>query len=109
MAIPQRRRDVTPGSGTQAVGDQIQQPLGLFRAGRAQTALAWSRANPVVVAPQVGANLDEAVALLDIVLTDDEIAQLERPYTPRHDFQGISGDAELQRIAARIPQLTVSR
>ncbi|EWM18542.1 aldo/keto reductase [Kutzneria sp. 744] len=79
---------------------------------RAQVALAWLRANPVVVAPLVGANstrhIDEAVASLDVVLTAEEIAQLERPYTPRYDFQGISSDAELQRIAARIPQMTTS-
>ncbi|MEW9534242.1 aldo/keto reductase [Microbispora sp. NPDC049125] len=74
---------------------------------RAQVALAWLRANPVVTAPLVGANTirhtDEAVASLDIELTAEEIAQVERPYTPRYDFQGISSDAELQRIMARIP------
>ncbi|MEV6604158.1 aldo/keto reductase [Kutzneria sp. NPDC051319] len=79
---------------------------------RAQVALAWLRANPVVVAPLVGANstrhIDEAVASLDVVLSAEEIAHLERPYTPRYDFQGISSDAELQRIAARIPQMTTS-
>jgi 1-deoxyxylulose-5-phosphate synthase len=42
------------------------------------------------------------------LLTDDEIAQLERPYTPRHDFQGISDDAEMQRIMARLPQFTTT-
>ena len=31
-----------------------------------------------------------------------EVARLERPYTPRYDFQGISDDAELARISARI-------
>jgi aryl-alcohol dehydrogenase-like predicted oxidoreductase len=74
---------------------------------RAQVALAWLRTNPVVVAPLVGASrtthIDDAVASLDLQLTDEEIARLERPYTPRHDFQGISDDAELQRIMARIP------
>jgi hypothetical protein len=29
-----------------------------------------------------------------------------RPYTPRHDFQGISDDAELGRIKARIPGIS---
>jgi hypothetical protein len=28
------------------------------------------------------------------------------PYTPRYDFQGISDDADLQAVMARIPQLT---
>jgi 1-deoxyxylulose-5-phosphate synthase len=73
---------------------------------RAQIALAWLRKNPVVVAPIVGASktshIDDAVASLSIDLTDDEVAQLERPYTPRYDFQGVSDPAELARISARI-------
>jgi len=72
----------------------------------AQIALAWLRKNPVVVAPIVGASktshIDDAVASLSIELTDDEVAELERPYTPRHDFQGVSDPAELARISARI-------
>jgi 1-deoxyxylulose-5-phosphate synthase len=74
---------------------------------RAQVALAWLHSRPVVTAPLVGANttaqIDDAVASLDITLTDDEIASLERPHTPRYDFQGISDEAELQKIRARIP------
>jgi 1-deoxyxylulose-5-phosphate synthase len=74
--------------------------------GRAQIALAWLRRNPVVVAPIVGASqpshLEDAVASLDIELTDDEVAQLEPPYTPRYDFQGVSVDAELARVSARL-------
>jgi len=73
---------------------------------RAQIALAWLRRNPVVAAPIVGASkpshLQDAVASLDIDLTDDEVARLEKPYTPRYDFQGISDDRELARISARI-------
>ncbi len=65
----------------------------------AQIALAWLRRNPVVVAPLVGAtkltHLDDAVASLTIELTDDEVAALEAPYTPRNDFQGISDNATL--------------
>jgi len=75
-------------------------------ANRAQIALAWLRNNPVVVAPIVGASkpqhIDEAVASLEIQLTSDEIARLEAPYTPRYDFQGVSDDAGLARIAARV-------
>jgi 1-deoxyxylulose-5-phosphate synthase len=77
-------------------------------ASRAQIALAWLRTNPVVVAPLVGASkpdhIDDAVASLNIELTTDEIDQLEKHYTPRLDFQGISDDAELQRIMERLPQ-----
>jgi aryl-alcohol dehydrogenase-like predicted oxidoreductase len=53
----------------------------------AQIALAWVRKNPVVTAPIVGAtkphHLADAVAALDVRLTDDEIASLEAPYTVR--------------------------
>jgi 1-deoxyxylulose-5-phosphate synthase len=73
---------------------------------RAQVALAWLRTNPVVVAPLVGANkkshIDDAVASLDITLTDDEKAALETPYTPRYDLQGVSDDDELARMATKI-------
>ena len=54
---------------------------------RAQVALAWLLRNPVVTAPIVGAtkpqHLDDAVAAVDLELTDDEVASLEEPYTPR--------------------------
>jgi aryl-alcohol dehydrogenase-like predicted oxidoreductase len=73
---------------------------------RAQIALAWLWRNPVVVAPIVGASksahIDDAVAALEIDLTNEEAARLERPYTPRHDFQGISDPRELARISAQI-------
>jgi 1-deoxyxylulose-5-phosphate synthase len=38
----------------------------------------------------------------DTGLTDDEVARLDAPYTPRYDFQGVSDDAVLARIPARI-------
>ena len=50
----------------------------------AQIALAWVLRNPAVSAPIVGAtkphHLAEAVAALDLTLTDDEFAPLEQPY-----------------------------
>jgi aryl-alcohol dehydrogenase-like predicted oxidoreductase len=53
----------------------------------AQIALAWVLKNPVVAAPLVGAtkphHLADAVAALDLRLTDEEIAALEDPYAPR--------------------------
>jgi aryl-alcohol dehydrogenase-like predicted oxidoreductase len=53
---------------------------------RAQVALAWVLRNPVVSAPIVGASrlgqLGDAVAALDIQLTDDEVTTLEAPYVP---------------------------
>ncbi len=53
---------------------------------RAQIALAWLLAKPMITAPIVGAtkltHLDEAVASLDIRLSADEIKSLEEPYVP---------------------------
>ncbi|QNE35270.1 aldo/keto reductase [Leifsonia shinshuensis] len=51
----------------------------------AQVALAWVLRNPVVDAPIVGAtkphHLPDAVAAVHLELTDDEVRQLEEPYT----------------------------
>lgn len=53
----------------------------------AQVALAWVLKNPVVSAPIVGAtksrHLTDAIAVLDLTLTEDEVVALEKPYTPR--------------------------
>jgi len=53
----------------------------------AHVALAWVLNNPVVTAPIVGAtkehHLPDAVAALDVRLTDEEIKTMEEPYTPR--------------------------
>ncbi len=54
---------------------------------RAQIALAWVAHHPAVTAPIVGAtkqhHLDDAIASIDIVLTDAEVRALEAPYTPQ--------------------------
>ncbi len=74
--------------------------------GPAQIALAWLRRNPVVTAPIVGAgktgHIDDAVASLAIELSEEEVAQLELPYTPRYDHQGVSDPKELARISAKV-------
>lgn len=53
---------------------------------RAQIALAWVLDKPVVSAPIIGASkpqhLADAVAALDIVLSQEEIDRLEAPYVP---------------------------
>ena len=53
----------------------------------AQVALAWVMANPVVAAPIAGAtkitHIEDAVAAVDVDLSDEEKALLEEPYTPR--------------------------
>jgi plasmid replication initiation protein len=43
------------------------------------------------------------VASRDLDLTDEEALRLETPYTPRHDFQGISNAREFERLKASIP------
>jgi len=54
---------------------------------RAQVAMAWVLANPVVASPIVGvtkmSHLDEAVSALDVELTVEETERLEEVYTPR--------------------------
>jgi aryl-alcohol dehydrogenase-like predicted oxidoreductase len=53
---------------------------------RAQIALAWVLDKPVISAPIIGASkpshLTDAVAALDIVLSEEEIARLEAAYVP---------------------------
>jgi 1-deoxyxylulose-5-phosphate synthase len=61
-----------------------------------------------IVGASSGQQIDDAVASLDIELNGEEIRALEAPYTPRHDFQGISDDAELAAISARLPQFTTA-
>jgi 1-deoxyxylulose-5-phosphate synthase len=79
---------------------------------RAQIALAWLRSRPAVSAPLVGANsiaqIDDAVSSLEIDLTRDEIDALQRPYTPRYDFQGISDEAGMQSLRDRIPGMALA-
>ncbi len=52
----------------------------------AQIALAWLLGRPAVTATIVGAtkerHVDDAVAALDVALTNDEVARLEAPYRP---------------------------
>jgi aryl-alcohol dehydrogenase-like predicted oxidoreductase len=53
----------------------------------AEVALAWLLAKPGVVAPIVGATkldqLETAIRALDLELTQEEMATLEKPYTPK--------------------------
>ncbi len=59
----------------------------------AQVALAWLLRNPAVSAPIIGAtkphHLDDAVASVEIELSDDEVAALEAPYLP-HQVAGFA-------------------
>jgi aryl-alcohol dehydrogenase-like predicted oxidoreductase len=60
---------------------------------RAQVALAWMLGKPEITAPIIGAtkpeHLRDAVAALDVKLTDEEVKALEAPYVP-HPVSGIS-------------------
>jgi 1-deoxyxylulose-5-phosphate synthase len=53
---------------------------------RAQVALSWIAWHPAVTAPIVGAtrleHLDDAAAAIDLRLSAEEVAELERPYVP---------------------------
>lgn len=53
----------------------------------ARIALAWLLRNPAVTAPILGAtrpsHVTDAIAALDVDLTDDEVTRLEAPYRPR--------------------------
>lgn len=53
---------------------------------RAQVALAWVIQRPAVSSPIVGTtkphHLEDALAALELTLTDDELAALEEPYVP---------------------------
>lgn len=59
---------------------------------RAQIALAWILSKPHVTTPIVGASkashMDDALAALDITLSEDEIKALEAPYVP-HEVTGL--------------------
>ncbi len=68
------------------VVEAVQQVAEARRLPMAQIALAWVYRNPVVTAPIVGPtkphHLSDAVAALDVHLSDDEVAILETPYGP---------------------------
>ncbi len=61
---------------------------------RAQVAMAWLLSRPGMTSPIIGAtkehHLPDAVAALDVNLTDDEVAALEAPYIP-HPVLGLVG------------------
>jgi aryl-alcohol dehydrogenase-like predicted oxidoreductase len=58
---------------------------------RAQVALAWMLSKPVITAPIVGITklpqFDDAVKAVDLVLSPEEIEELEKPYEPH----GVAG------------------
>ncbi|MBP0458053.1 aldo/keto reductase [Streptomyces montanisoli] len=73
------------------VVERVADVAGKHGVNQAQVALAWLSHQPVVTSPIVGvtkaAQLADAVASLDVVLGQDEIALLQEPYRP-HEVAG---------------------
>lgn len=70
-----------------AVVDAVEEIAKARGVSNTQVALAWVLRNDAITAPIVGASklhhLSEALAALDLVLTDDEVKALEKPYQPK--------------------------
>ncbi len=70
-----------------AIVDAVERIAGEREVSMAQVAMAWVLRNPVVDAPIIGAtkphHLSDAVAALDVELTDEDVTALEQPYAPR--------------------------
>jgi aryl-alcohol dehydrogenase-like predicted oxidoreductase len=82
---PMGKRYVDPGN--EPIVDAVQKIAEERGVPMASVALAWVMKNASVTAPIVGPtkehHLADAVTALDVHLTDEEIAALEAPYTPR--------------------------
>src|SRR3954453_21527369 len=69
-----------------AVVDRVVEVAGERGVPGAQVALAWLLQRPGVTAPIVGAtkpgHIEDALAAVDLSLSDDEVARLEEPYVP---------------------------
>jgi 1-deoxyxylulose-5-phosphate synthase len=80
-------------SGDRQIIDEVGNIAARRNIPRAQVALAWLLQKPEITAPIVGAtkaeHLRDAVAALDVKLTEDEVKVLEAPYVP-HPVVGIS-------------------
>jgi aryl-alcohol dehydrogenase-like predicted oxidoreductase len=67
--------------------DRLREFGGRLGKSPAQVALAWLLHKPAVDSPIIGAtkmkHLEEAVDAVEIVLSDEDIAYLEEPYTPK--------------------------
>jgi aryl-alcohol dehydrogenase-like predicted oxidoreductase len=70
----------------------------------AQIALAWMLSKSFVTAPIIGAtklgHLDDAIAAVDLQLTDDEITRLEAPYKA-HPVKGMGPAASYRKARPR--------
>lgn len=75
------------GTADRGVVERVAEVAAARGVSPAQVALAWVARHPAVTAPIVGAtkphHLHDAVASVDIELTDDEVRALEERYTPQ--------------------------
>ena len=83
----------TVATGDRQIIDEVGNIAARRNVPRAQVALAWLLGKPQITAPIIGAtkpeHLSDAVAALEVKLTDDEVKALEAPYVP-HPVMGIS-------------------
>jgi aryl-alcohol dehydrogenase-like predicted oxidoreductase len=74
-------------NGDETIVGAVQQIARSRGVSMAQIAMAWVLNDPVVSAPIIGAtkphHLSDAVAALDVHLTEEESRAVEQPYTPR--------------------------
>src|SRR4029450_13840621 len=78
--------------GDRAIVEQVARIAAARQVPRAQVALAWVADQPTVTAPIIGAtkphHIDDAVAALNLTLTDEEQQQLNSAYEP-HEPAGL--------------------
>jgi aryl-alcohol dehydrogenase-like predicted oxidoreductase len=86
-------RHLYGGDADRAVVDRLGEVAAARGVPRAQVALAWLLSKPVVTAPIVGVtkpqHIDDAVAAVDLELSEEEVRRLEEPYVP-HPVVGFS-------------------
>jgi aryl-alcohol dehydrogenase (NADP+) len=74
------------GDGDDIVVDRVDEIARQHGVAPARVALAWMLTKPEVTAPIVGASkmahLEDAVAALEVKLSEDEVKRLEEPYQP---------------------------
>jgi aryl-alcohol dehydrogenase (NADP+) len=72
--------------GDRVIVDRVAEVANERAVSMAQVATAWMLSKPGITAPIIGAtkpnHIDDAVAAVDLTLSDDEIAKLEEPYVP---------------------------
>ena len=87
---PQMEAGQRPGPAGDRGAEQVADNRGVSMA---QIALAWVASNPTITAPIIGASkphhLDDALAALELTLSEDEKRTLEEQYVP-HPIAGHS-------------------